>query len=340
MKKNNRTIIIAEVGPNHNGSIFLAKKIIKQLSKIDIDVIKFQLGNPEEVYSEDAFKAEYQKKNDKEKTIKKMSEKNQLSKSEHLKLSKFCKKFNIFYACTAFDLNSLKFLDKQLKVPFFKIPSGEVTSLDMIDYISKQKKPIIFSTGMSDFKEIKKVKSRLEKFNKNKITILHCISQYPAQIKNVNLNIIDELKRKFKCDIGYSDHTTDEETCLSAVAKGATVIEKHVTLSKKMNGPDHKISSTIKEFKILVEKIRKVEKLLGKNKKKFSKEEIKIQLMAKKSCVTKKDLKRNHILKREDICFKRPGTGISPLELHKIIGKRIIRDIKKNKVIERKVVNF
>ena len=339
-KKSNRTRIIAEIGPNHNGSLDIAKKMIKLLSKLDIDVIKFQLGNPNEVYSDDAFKADYQKKNDKEKTIKKMSQKNQLKRSEHLKLSKLCRKKNIHYACTAFDLQSLKFLDKKLKVPFFKISSGEVTSLDMINYISKQKKPIILSTGMSEFNEIKKIKRILEKYNKNKITILHCVSEYPAKIKNINLNILDELKKRFKCDIGYSDHTIGEETCISAVAKGAKVIEKHVTLSKSMIGPDHKTSSTIKEFEILVNKIRNVEKLLGHNKKKFSKEEIKIQLMAKKSCVTINDLKKNHVLTRGDVCFKRPGTGISPLELNKILGKRIVKDIKKNKVIEKKMINF
>ena len=135
------------------------------------------------------------KKNDNEKTIKKMSQKNQLKRSEHLKLSKLCKKKKIHYACTAFDLGSLKFLDKKLKVPFFKISSGEVTSLDMINYISKQKKPIILSTRMSEFNEIKKIKKILEKYNKNKITILHCVSEYPAQIKNINLNILDELKK-------------------------------------------------------------------------------------------------------------------------------------------------
>ena len=338
MKKKNKTFIIAEIGPNHNGSIKIAKKMIRKLSSIDIDAIKFQLGDPNEVYSDDAFKAPYQKKNDKENSVKAMSKKNQLSKSEHIAISKFCNKLGIPYACTAFDLKSLKFLNKNFKLPFFKIPSGEVTSLDLINYISKQKKPIILSTGMSDFQEIKKVKSMLEKHHKNKITILHCVSEYPAKIKNVNLNIIDELKRRFKCDIGYSDHTNEEETCISAVAKGATIIEKHVTLSKTMSGPDHKSSFTIKEFETLVDKIRKVERLLGKNQKKFSKEEKHIQFAAKKSCVTNKDLKKNHILKKQDICFKRPGTGISPLELNKILGKRIIRDIKKNKVIRRNII--
>ena len=336
MKKRNKTLIIAEVGPNHNGSIKIAKKIVRKLSSIDIDAIKFQLGDPEEVYSDDAFKANYQKKNDKENSVKAMSKKNQLSKSEHIEISNFCNKFGISYACTAFDLKSLKFLNNNFKLPFFKIPSGEVASLDLINYMSKQKKPIILSTGMSDFEEIKKIKSKLEKYHKNKITILHCVSEYPAKIKNVNLNILDELKRRFKCDIGYSDHSNEEETCISAVAKGATIIEKHVTLSKSMAGPDHKSSFTIKEFKTLVGKIRKVEKLLGKNEKRFSKEEKHIQSAAKKSCVTNKDLKKNHILKKGDICFKRPGNGISPLELNKILGKRIIRDIKKNKVIRRK----
>lgn len=268
-----------------------------------------------------------------------MSEKFQLSRSDHAILSKLCKKLGVIYACTAFDINSLIFLDKVLKIPFFKIPSGEVNSIDMINYISRQKKPVLLSTGMSDFEEIKKIKKRLQKFNKIKVTILHCVSSYPAEINIINLNIIDELKKKFKCDVGYSDHSLVEETCIAAVAKGARVIEKHVTTSKLLNGPDHRASFTIAEFKSLVHKIRNTERILGKSKKKFSNVEINIQKMAKKSLVTTKDLKKGHILRRKDICFKRPGTGISPINYQDIIGKVVNKDIKKNRVIKKQFIN-
>ena len=174
--KNRKTLIIAEVGPNHNGSLKKAIQMVKKLSSTGADVVKFQIGDPKLVYSDDAFKAEYQKKNDLKKTIFEMSKNVQLSKISHIKLSKLCKRLGIIYACTAFDLKSLIFLDKTINVPFFKIASGEIHTFDMIDYIAKSKKPILFSTGMSTFGEIKKTFKRLTKNGNKKVTILHCVS--------------------------------------------------------------------------------------------------------------------------------------------------------------------
>ena len=332
-KAKNRTLIIAEIGPNHNGSLIKAIEMVKELASFDVDVVKFQLGNPRFVYSDDAFKADYQKKNDFKKTIFEMSKSVQLSKSSHIKLSKLCKSLGIEYACSAFDLKSLMFLDKTINVPFFKIPSGEIHSLDMIDYVSKKKKPILFSTGMSTFSEIKKTFQRLTRYGNNDVTILHCVSSYPAKDNYLNLNIIDELSKKFKTKIGYSDHSIGDAACIAAVAKGASVIEKHVTLSRSLAGPDHKASITLKGFKNLVKKIRKLEIILGSGTKRFSSDEINIKKVARKSLVTNKVIKKGSRLKISDIVFKRPGTGISPLDIKKVLGKKLLKDKDKNKVL-------
>ena len=336
IKVKNSTFIIAEVGPNHNGSLKLALKMIRLIAKTGVDAIKFQLGDPEKVYSKDAFKAKYQKKEYKSKSILEMSKKIQLRKEDHFKLARLCKKHNVIYACSAFDIDSLIFLDKKLNIPFFKIPSGEINSLDMINYIAKSKKRIFFSTGMASFQEIENTLKKLKKFGNKKITILHCISSYPAEKKHLNLNVIDEIKKRFKHEVGYSDHSIGDEASLAAVAKGAKVIEKHVTISKKLIGPDHKSSITISKLNILVKKIRELEVILGSRKRSLSNSEKNVKKVARKSLVSAFELRKGKILKRKDILFKRPGTGISPLDLEKVLGHKILRNIKKNKIIKSK----
>ena len=333
-----RVKIIAEVGVNHNGSIKLAKKMIKKLSKLDIDYIKFQLANPENVYSLDAFKADYQKKNDKEKSVINMSKKLQLSKNQHLILKNYCNKHKKKYLCTAFDLDSLKYLVNKLKVSIIKIPSGEIQSYDILQFISKLSKEIILSTGMASFEEIGKTLKILNKNKKKKITIFHCTSLYPAKESLINLNVLDEIKKRFKKPIGYSDHSLTDDTCLGAIAKGASIIEKHVTLNNKMSGPDHKASYNIKNFAKFVKKIRDFEIILGSSNKVISKEENAVKLMARKSIVSKRLIQRGKIIKRNDICFKRPGTGFSPLEIKKVLGKKTKNEINPNRVIKTKFI--
>jgi len=330
----NKTFIIAEVGPNHNGSLKLALKMISLIAKTGVDAIKFQLADPEKVYSKDAFKADYQKKGDKSKSILEMSKKIQLKKEDHFKLEKFCKKNNVIYGCSAFDLDSLIYLDKKLNVPFFKIPSGEINSLDMINYMAKRKKRIILSTGMATFQEIENTLKRLKKFGNKKITILHCVSSYPAERKYLNINVIDEIRKRFKQDVGFSDHSTGDDASLAAVAKGAKIIEKHVTISNKLSGPDHKSSITIPKLKNLVKKIRNLEVILGTKRKVISNNEKNVKKVARKSLVSARELKKGKILKRKDILFKRPGTGISPLDMNKIIGHEVVIKIPKNKLLK------
>mgnify|MGYP001175936535 CR=1 FL=1 len=333
--KKKRVFIIAEIGTNHNGSLKTALSMIDQLYKVDIDAVKFQLANPKDVYSDDAFKAAYQKKNDKSETVLKMSQKLQISKEGHIKLKKRCDLRGITYSCSAFDLESLTFLDKKIKVPFFKIPSGEINSTDIINYISKKNKKIILSTGMATYNEIKNTLKKLKNFGNKKITLLHCISSYPVKENNINLNIIDTLKKKFGCEIGYSDHSIGSQACLAAVAKGAQVIEKHVTISSTQSGPDHKASMNIKDFKKLVKGIRELEIILGSEEKKFSKSELGIKKMARKSLVTIRSLQKGHKIKKSDLTFKRPGTGLSPIMINQIVGKKLKKNIRENKVLKK-----
>ena len=335
MKKNKKKVfIIAEIGPNHNGSYLKAKKMIEKISKTGADAVKFQFGNPNEVYSENSIMAKYQKKNDNSKSIIEMSIKNQLSLEEHIKLSQICIKKNILYACSVFDLKSLMLLNKKINLPFFKIPSGEINSIDILDYISKKNKKIFLSTGMASLKEIKQAVIKLKSNGNQKITVMHCISAYPAKDRMVNMEFLETLK-KLNCSIGYSDHTLNDLACIAAVSKGARVIEKHVTTSKGQVGPDHKSSYTIKEFGELVKKIRKLEIVLGKNLKIFSKDELNVKKTARKSIVALNDIQKGKKIKSADLVFKRPGTGISPKDIRFVLGKKAKFLIKKNTVIKK-----
>lgn len=329
--------IIAEIGPNHNGSIKNAKKLIKKLAKIEIDFIKFQFSNPNEVYSKDSFKANYQKKNDGKRSIINMSKNHQLSLNEHIELNKFCNKLNKKYACSAFDLESLKKLNSNISLPFIKIPSGEICSIDMLEYISKLKKKILLSTGMAELSLIKKVLKILK--NKD-LVLMHCVSSYPTNEENINLNFMKTLNKKFKFKLGFSDHTKGHLAAIGAVSLGAEYIEKHVTLSNSLKGPDHKTSMNFLDFKNYVNQIRKFEKILGKNLKKINPDELNVKKVSRKSIIINKDLKKGEKIKLKDITFKRPGTGFNPLYYKSIINKKLKKKVFKNKLLRPKDIQL
>ena len=331
-----KTYIIAEVGPNHQGSLKMATNYVKKISEIGVDAVKFQIGIAEEHYSLDSFKPDYQIKNTKNNlSIIEQAKKRLLSFDDHLKLYKVCKKYKIDYICSAFDLKSLKFITKNFNFPFYKIPSGEMLSLDVINFISRQNIPIILSTGMANLSEIKKTIQLLNKGRKKKIFLLHCVSSYPTKLENLNLNFMKKLQNFFKCPVGLSDHTEGEIASLTAVGLGARIIEKHITFNKNLSGPDHKASMTINEFKKLVSKIRLVEKVLGKDKKVITSNELKVSRALRKSCVAKKDINKGDIIKEVDIVFKRPGIGFSPMLIKKIVGRKAKMNIKKDKLIRK-----
>tara|TARA_B100002003_G_C14138649_1_gene547603 strand:+ start:706 stop:1719 length:1014 start_codon:yes stop_codon:yes gene_type:complete len=334
-----KTYIIAEVGPNHNGSLELAIEYINKLSNIGVDAVKFQLGNPEKTYSQDAFKAEYQKKAENSKSPTEMAKKHQLKPDEHKVLYEKCKESGVDYLCSAFDLDSFLFLDRNFDLPYYKIPSGEIFSIDILDYIAGRNKPIILSTGMATYDEIEVAINLLNRSFKKDITILHCISNYPVACEDVNMNVMLELERRFGYPVGFSDHTVGNESAITAIALGASVIEKHVTLDRRLSGPDHQASSTIEEFVELVKSIRRVEKIMGNTVKRFSAQEKEITSVARKSIVSKRNILPGEIIKKEDICYKRPGTGFLPTEKDEVIGKKALKTIPVNKVILREYLD-
>ncbi len=327
--------IVAEVGPNHNGSPKLARTYVELLADTGVDAIKFQLGNPEKTYSLDAFKAQYQLHNDNAVEVIEAAKRRQLTRSVHIELAELCQQKGVEYLCTAFDLESLIFLDEEINVQRFKIASGEIFSFDMMDYLAKKEQPIMMSTGMATYNEIEVALSRLDPLHKNDVTLLHCVSSYPAAAIKVNLRVMMELSRRFNRKIGYSDHVLGPEAAIAAVALGATIIEKHVTLDKNLPGPDHKASATISEFTSLVKSIRRVEECLGVSEKSFSSEEEEIARVARKSIVATRNIQPGEILKGEDICFKRPGTGFLPTELENVLGRVVKKRIESNRIIRR-----
>jgi N,N'-diacetyllegionaminate synthase len=326
--------VIAEIGPNHNGDLALARDMVRRLSDTGVDAVKFQLSIPGNVYSADAYKADYQKTNDGEGSPLDMARRIQLPARDHLILAEDCRTVGLDYMCTAFDIDSLRFLDDNIEMPYFKIASGEIFSADTLDFMARRDRPILLSTGMASFKDIKAALTLLEVEGPKDITILHCVSNYPAPIDSMNLRVTESLREWFGRPVGFSDHSLGNECCLAAAAMGATVLEKHVTADKSMAGPDHKASATIDEMAELVRSVRLIESALGDGIKAFTEAELGIQRMARKSIVAAVDLPEGHLIVASDIRFKRPGTGVSPLDAHLVIGKRLQRAVTADRVID------
>ena len=329
-----KTLIIAEVGPNHNGRLDLAYKLIDTAVKIGADIVKFQTSIPRLGISKYAQKADYQKNDNKSESQLKMAEKISLKLEDFYKLKKYCIKKKIEFLSTPFDFESIKLL-KKLKVKRIKIPSGEINNLPYLIEVAKLKKEIILSTGMSSLKEVKSALKIIKKYSKkNKITVLHCTTQYPAPFKDLNLNVIKTLRKELKCDIGYSDHSPGIEASLAAVCLGAKIIEKHITLDKKMKGPDHKASLEPEEFKSMIDSIRNIENSFGNYEKKITKSERKIILIARKSIVASKPIKKGEKFSDNNITVKRPALGLSPMNWFDIIGKRSKKNYSEDQYIE------
>lgn len=332
--KDRHVYIIAEVGPNHNGSIDRALEMIDKIAATGVDCVKFQMTDPYQLYSDDSFKATYQKQNDKAKGAREMSLSYQLKREDHIALYNRCRELGVDYECTAFDMESLLFLDQHFDMPHYKIASGEIFSMDMVDYMSQQHKHIILSTGMATYDEIGLAVDLLNRNFKKDITILHCISNYPAKYEEVNLLNMLEIKKRFGYEVGFSDHTIGNECAIAAVAMGASIIEKHVTLDKTLPGPDHKASIDIPELASLVSSIRHIEQAMGVPEREFSEAQREISRVARKSIISKHAIKKGDVITKEDICFKRPGTGFLPTETDNVIGKTALCDIEADRVIK------
>lgn len=325
---NKKTLIIAEAGVNHNGKINIAKKMIDAAKKCGADYIKFQTFNPDLITTTESELAPYQKKIklgvSKQK---KMLQKLCLSKKNFIKLFYYCKKKKIKFLSSPFDIESIQFLKEKIKMDYYKIPSGEITNYPYLKFLGKLNKKILLSTGMAKLDEINFAIKTLVKYGtkKNNITVLHCVSDYPTKIKNVNLNFINTLKKISK-NIGFSDHTLGYEAAVVSVALGAKVIEKHFTLNKKMKGPDHAMSLNVNELKEFIKKIKIVEIILGKNKKRLTSGEKELKKFARKSIVAKKSIKKGEKFSENNLTTKRPGNGKSPIKWNFILGKRATKN--------------
>lgn len=331
------TLIIAEAGVNHNGSIDMAKQLVDKAAEAGVDIIKFQTFKAEKLVSKLARQAEYQKKNIGGKTDDSqlsMLKKLELTEKDHEDLILYCRQRGIEFFSTAFDMDSIDYLHS-LGLSFWKIPSGEITNYPYIKKIAQYREPVILSTGMCELDDIRNAIRVLTEngLDIEQITVLHCNTEYPTPYHDVNLRAMLEIKEKFGVNIGYSDHTNGIEVPIAAVALGATVIEKHFTLDKSLPGPDHKASLEPHELKVMVEAIRNIESALGDGHKKISESERNNIVVARKSIVAACFIKKGDLLSEQNLTVKRPGSGISPMRWNDVIGTEAIKDFEEEEQI-------
>lgn len=329
-----RTLIIAEAGVNHNGSLDLALELVEKAAWAGADIIKFQTFVAELCVSQYAEKAAYQKKTtgNTESQLD-MVKKLELSWQDFKTIKEKCDACGIQFMSTPFDHVSIDFL-KNMHMPYWKIPSGEITNLPYLEAIGKLKEPIIMSTGMSNRKEIEEALLVLKKQGAKDITLLHCTTEYPAPVEEVNLNAMNAMAEYFHCPVGYSDHTQGITVPVAAVAMGAAVIEKHFTLDCNMEGPDHKASLEPETLKQMIEQIRLVEQARGNGIKMPSESEKKNILVVRKSIVAAEHIRKGERFTEQNLTVKRPGTGITPMKWREIIGLAAQRDYEKDEMIE------
>lgn len=328
-----RVFVIAEAGVNHNGNIEIAKQLIDAASEAGADAVKFQTFQADSLVCRTAKKAEYQlETTDRTETQYDMLKKLELTPQMHRELIEHCIKRNIMFLSTPFDLESIKLLS-ELGMQIYKIPSGEITNLPYLREIAKQQKKIILSTGMSSMDEVKAAVNVLKNNGTEDITLLHCNTQYPTPISDVNLLAMVKMREETGLPVGYSDHTQGIEVPIAAAALGAEVIEKHFTLDRKMEGPDHKASLEPQELMQMVVGIRKIESALGSKIKQVSESEMTNVAIVRKSIVAAANIKRGEKYTEKNITTKRPATGISPMLWDEIIGKTADRDYKVDEMI-------
>lgn len=330
-------IIIAEAGVNHNGSMENAFRLVDTAADAGVDYIKFQTFKADQLVSASAKKADYQIENTRNsaETQLQMLKKLELSREQHEELIAYCQEKKVQFFSTAFDLDSLEYLHK-IGLQMVKIPSGEITNLPYLRKAATLFREVILSTGMATISEIKDAVSVFTNagVHKENITILHCNTEYPTPIEDVNLKAMLHIQHEFGTKVGYSDHTLGIEVPIAAVALGATMIEKHFTLDKSMEGPDHKASLEPGELKAMVSAIRNIEKALsGSGLKEVSPSEQKNIAIARKSIVAIKKIHQGEIFSEENIGAKRPGTGISPMQWDEVIGKTAVRDYEEDELI-------
>lgn len=329
----NKIYIIAEAGVNHNGQLDLALDLVDVAKNAGADAVKFQTFSAERLVTKTAAKANYQKQTtDKSQTQFEMLKALELSQSDFIKLKEYCDQSEIEFLSTAFDVKSIYFLNNLVKR--WKVSSGEITNFPYLVEMAKTRKPVILSTGMSTLSDVEQAVDLLRKYGTDDIILLQCNTQYPTPYEDVNLNAMLTLKKHFGLVVGYSDHTLGIEIPIAAAAMGASVIEKHFTLDKKMEGPDQKISLEPDELIKMVSCIRNVEKSFGNGKKEPSVSERENMSIARKSIVAAKNIKCGEIFTEENLTTKRPGKGISPMEWNSVLGKRAVRDFEADEMLQ------
>lgn len=332
MNDKDKCFIIAEIGVNHNGNIEIAKQMIDEAVKAGVDAVKFQSFKSEKLVTKDAPKANYQMKNTGGGSQFDMLKKLELTLENHIELKKYCDQKNILFMSTPFDFESVDLLEK-IGVDVYKVSSGELTNIPLLKYIAKLGKKMIVSTGMANLEEVEAAINAIKSCGNDDIILLQCTSNYPTNYEDVNLNSMITMKELFDLPVGYSDHTIGIEVSIAAVSMGAKVIEKHFTLDKNMDGPDHIASLDTSELKLLVKCIRNVEKSLGSKIKKCNASEENTKLVVRKSIVAKENIKKGEEIGYSNIDFKRPGNGISPADIEMVLGKKAIFNIEKDKII-------
>ena len=331
-----KTIIIAEAGVNHNGSLELAKRLVDEAVKAGVDYVKFQTFKAKNLVSFSAEKADYQKETtNTDESQFEMIKKLELNISAHKELVDYCNSRGIRFISTPFDLDSIDLLF-DLGVDFYKIGSGEITNYPYLKKIASKGLPVVLSTGMSNLDEIKEAFNLLidNGLKKEQISLLHANTEYPTPYNDVNLNAMLTLRDVFKVTVGYSDHTKGIEVPIAAVALGAKIIEKHFTVDRTMEGPDHKASLEPEELKMMVDSIRNIEQTLGSGIKQPSESEKKNIIIARKSIVAARNILKGELFTEENITTKRPGNGISPMRWNEILGNTAQKDFKTDDLIE------
>lgn len=329
-----KVFIIAEAGVNHNGDLEIAKKLVDKAAEAGVDAVKFQTFKAENIVCKNAEKAEYQKEvTDRNQSQYEMLKKLELTDIMHEELIAHCKEKGLIFLSTPFDLESIDYL-VQIGIEIMKVPSGEITNFPYLRKIAKTEKKVILSTGMSDIEEVKAAIKVLKEYGTKEISVLHCNTEYPTPFTDVNLTAMLTLQKELGVEIGYSDHTLGIEIPIAAVAMGAKIIEKHFTMDKTMDGPDHKASLDPHELKEMVSAIRNVEAAFGNGIKEPSVSEQKNTAIVRKSIVAKCRIEKGQIFTEENLTTKRPGTGISPMRWNEIIGTVAQRSYNEDELIE------
>ncbi len=329
-----KVLIIAEAGVNHNGSMEIAHKLIDAAKDAGADVVKFQTGIAGNIISRHAEKAEYQKKSTgADESQLDMVRKLMLPFESFVELKHHCEEIGIRFLSTPFDLESIDFL-KKIDCGIWKIPSGEVTNYPYLVRIAGTGKDIIMSTGMCTMDEVDASMNLLKARGAGKISLLHCTTQYPAPYESVNLRAMHTLKERFRCPVGYSDHTEGIEIPIAAVSMGAVILEKHFTLDRGMEGPDHKASLEPDELACMVTAVRHVEQSMGDGEKKPAEAELANLAVARKSVTAKCFIHRGEVFTEKNLTTKRPGNGISPMRWNEVLGKKARRDFEEDELIE------